>query len=115
MAAGIYNFAIEQGSTLNKVITWKDGDDAAINLTGYTAVAQFRPTIATAPVLTLSSVTGGITLGGAAGTITLGATATTTAALAAGDGVWELELTSGGGVVTRLLTGTYSILPEIVR
>lgn len=115
MAAGIYNFAIEQGATLNKVITWKDGDDAAINLTGYTSVAQFRPTISASPVLTLSSVSGGITLGGAAGTITLGATATTTAALAAGDGVWELELTSSGGVVTRLLTGTYSILPEIVR
>jgi hypothetical protein len=64
MAAGIYNFAIEQGATLNKVITWKDGDNAAINLTGYTAVAQFRPTISASPVLTLSSVTGGITLGG---------------------------------------------------
>lgn len=115
MAAGVYNFIIEQGATLNKVITWKDGSDAAINLTGYTAVAQFRPTIATAPVLTLSSVTTGITLGGVAGTITLQATATTTTALAAGEGVWELELTSSGGVVTRLLTGAYIILPEVVR
>ena len=115
MAAGTYNFLIEQGATLNKVITWKDGNDAAINLTGYTAVAQFRPTITAAPVLTLSSVTSGITLGGAAGTITLQATATTTAALATGEGVWELELTTSGGVVTRLLTGAYFISPEVVR
>jgi hypothetical protein len=115
MAAGTYNFVIEQGATLNKVITWKDGNDAAINLTGYTAVAQFRPTIATAPVLTLSSAATGITLGGVAGTITLQATATVTAALAAGEGVWGLELTSAGGVVTSLLTGPYIIVPEVVR
>jgi hypothetical protein len=115
MAAGVYNFVIEQGATLNKVITWKDGDDVAINLTGYTAVAQFRPTISAAPVLSLSSVTGGITLGGSAGTITLQASATVTAALAAGEGVWGLELTSSGGVVTSLLTGPYIVVPEVVR
>lgn len=115
MAAGVYNFTIEQGSTLNKVITWKDGYDAAINLTGYTAVAQFRPNINANPVLTLSSVTGGIVLGGAAGTITLQISATTSAALTPGSGVWGLELTSSGGVVTSLLTGEYIILQEIVR
>jgi hypothetical protein len=67
-------------------------------------------------VLTLTSENAGITLGDAAGTITLSATATVTAALTAPfSGVYDLELVSGGGVVTRLLEGSATISPEVTR
>jgi hypothetical protein len=112
-----YNLEINQGATLALVATWRDSAGTAINLTGYTARLNVRETYAsTSAVLTLTTENAGITLGDAAGTITLSATATVTAALTAPfSGVYDLELVSGGGVVTRLLEGSATISPEVTR
>jgi|Laugrefabdmm15sn_1035127.scaffolds.fasta_scaffold11175_4 hypothetical protein len=112
-----YNLVIQQGATLSLAITWKDSTGTAINLTGYTARMQARSTYDTATaILSLTSAAGDIVLGGVAGTITITASATVTAALTAPwSGVWDLELVSGGGVVTRLLEGAASVSPEVTR
>ena len=112
-----YNLEINQGATLSLVATWKDSAGTAVNLGGYTARLNVRETYSSASaILTLTTENGGITLGDAAGTITLSATATVTAALTAPfSGVYDLELVSGGGVVTRLLEGSATISPEVTR
>lgn len=112
-----YNLEINQGATLALVATWKDSAGTAVNLTGYTARLNVRETYSSASaILTLTTENGGITLGGSAGTITLSASATTTAALTAPfSGVYDLELVSGGGVVTRLLEGVATVSPEVTR
>ena len=112
-----YDLEIQQGATLSLVATWKDSGGTAINLTGYTARMNVRETYSSSSAfLTLTTENGGITLGGSAGTITLSASATTTAALTAPfSGVYDLELVSGGGVVTRLLEGVATISPEVTR
>jgi hypothetical protein len=111
-----YDLEIQQGATLSLTATWKDSAGAAINLTGYTARMQVRSAYdATSTILSLTS-SSGITLGGAAGTIAITASATVTAALTAPwAGVWDLELVSGGGVVTRLLEGAATVSPEVTR
>lgn len=112
-----FDLTINQGATLSLVATWKDQAGTAINLTGYTARLNVRETYASGTaILTLTTENGGITLGGSAGTITLSASATTTAALTAPfSGVYDLELVSGGGVVTRLLEGAATVSPEVTR
>jgi hypothetical protein len=77
---------------------------------------QVRATYdATTTILSLTSAAG-ITLGGAAGTIAIAVSATATAALTAPfSGVYDLELVSGGGEVTRLLEGTATVSPEVSR
>ena len=57
----------------------------------------------------------GLTLGGVAGTIIIALTATQTAALVAGNYVYDLELASSGGVVTRLVQGTLAVSAEVTR
>ena len=111
-----FDLEIKQGATLSLTATWKDSTGAAINLTGYTARMQVRSAYdATSTILSLTSASG-ITLGGAAGTIAITASATVTAALTAPwAGVWDLELVSGGGVVTRLLEGAATVSPEVTR
>jgi hypothetical protein len=111
-----YDLEIKQGATLSLTATWKDSTEAVINLTGYTARMQVRSAYdATSTILSLTS-SSGITLGGAAGTIAITASATVTAALTAPwAGVWDLELVSGGGVVTRLLEGAATVSPEVTR
>jgi hypothetical protein len=112
--AGAYNFTIEQGATFNLLMTWRI-DNVAVNLTGYTARLQARIDVDETDTI-LSLTTGaGITLGGAAGTITLDQTATQTALLPKGEYVYDLELQSSGGIVTRLLQGELNISAEVTR
>jgi hypothetical protein len=112
--AGAYNFTIEQGATFNLLMTWRI-DNVPVNLTGYTARLQARIDVDETETI-LSLTTGaGITLGGAAGTITLDQTATQTALLPKGEYVYDLELQSSGGVVTRLLQGELNISAEVTR
>lgn len=112
--AGSYNFTIEQGATFNLLMTWRI-DNVPVNLTGYTARLQARIDVDETDTI-LSLTTGaGITLGGAAGTISLDQTATQTALLPKGEYVYDLELQTSGGVVTRLLQGELNISAEVTR
>jgi hypothetical protein len=112
--AGAYNFTIEQGATFNLLMTWRI-DNVPVNLTGYTARLQARIDVDETDTI-LSLTTGaGITLGGAAGTISLDQTATQTALLPKGEYVYDLELQSSGGIVTRLLQGELNISAEVTR
>ena len=115
MAATTYDILIEQGATFSQVITYKESG-GAVDLTGYTARMQVRSTLESAEALIeLTTANGRIALGGAAGTITLTISATDTAALTAGRGVYDLELVSGSGIVTRLLQGVCPISRNVTR
>ena len=115
MAAGTLDFTIEQGATFNLLLTWKI-NDVAVNLTGYSARLQARVDVEdTETILSLTTSNGGITLGGALGTISLDQTAIQTALLPAGSYVYDLELISGVGAVTRLVQGELDISAEVTR
>jgi hypothetical protein len=115
MAATTYDILIEQGATYSQVITYKD-NGVAVNLTGYTARMQVRATLESASTLVeLTTANGRIALGGTAGTISLTISATDTAALTSGRGVYDLELVSGSGIVTRLLQGVCTISRNVTR
>jgi len=115
MAATTYDLLFEQGANFSQVITYKE-DGVAINLTGYTARMQVRATLEAASTLVeLTTGNYGIVLGGVAGTITLGLSASATAAITAGRGVYDLELVSGAGIVTRLLQGVVTISRNVTR
>ena len=49
------------------------------------------------------------------GILSISATATATAALEEGIYVYDLELTTSAGVVTRLLQGQVTVSPEVTR
>jgi hypothetical protein len=114
MSAGYHHFIIEQGATFGQTLTLKDSAGTLINLTGFTGGMSLKESPdATATVITLTSSNGRMTLGGNAGTVQLLITATDTANLESDDGVFDLEIISGAGVVTRLIEGTYSIRRNI--
>jgi hypothetical protein len=87
-----------------------------VNLTGFTARMQIRASLEDDDTLaSLTTENGGITLGGTAGTVALLLSATDTAALDFTSAVYDLELISSGGVVTRLLSGAVTLVPEVTR
>lgn len=116
MAAANYNFTIEQGVTHVKVITYADADNNPINITGYSARMQMRPTIGSVvKYLDLtSSPAVGIAINGPLGQITVTISAATSSTVPT-DGVYDLEIVDGSGAVTRLLQGTITVSPEVTR
>lgn len=87
-----------------------------IDLSGYTARMHIRAAqAATATLLELTTENSRIALDNTLKTITLTLTATVTAAIDWTAGVYDLELVSAGGVVTRLLEGAVSVSEEVTR
>lgn len=119
MAAFKVKLAFLQGEDFTQAFTWKQGPVSTatpVNLTGYTARAQFRATLADSTVLlTLTTENGGIVLGGSAGTITLVVSAAVTAAMTWKAAVFDLEMVAPGGTIRRLMSGTASVSPEVTR
>ena len=116
MAAAQYDFFVEQGATFQKIITWKDADDNPINLTSFTARMQFRRAKRSDDVLYSANTENGmITLGGAAGTITIDIPAEETEAFGFRRAVYDLEVESAGGIVTRLIEGSVELSREVTR
>lgn len=116
MTAATYDILIEQGATFRLNLIWKDGNNTLVNLSGYSARMQIRRRYRDeAILLSLTSANGAIALGGSAGTITITASATGTATLPAKESVYDLELESADGTVTRLIEGGVTITPEVTR
>jgi hypothetical protein len=113
-APGYLDLECWQGANFDYVLTWTVGG-SAVNLTGYSSRMQVRQ-YADSTATVLSFVNGtGITLGGTAGTITLAAVATATSAIEAGQYVYDLELVTGAGYVTRLVEGNFIVYAEVSR
>lgn len=116
MAAAPYDILIEQGATFQLNLVYKDSNASPIDISGYTARMQVRRAYdAPTPLLNLTTENGAITLGGAAGTIAVQAAAALTTDLPAKPAVYDLELISPGGVVTRLIRGVATITPEVTK
>jgi len=122
MLAGIYNITCEQGSTFSRVITveYPDPDDASVMLpwdfTGYTSRMQIRRTIESSTVMIeLTTENGGITFTDEEnGEVTVEMTDAQTAALET-SGVYDLEIISQSDEVSKLIKGTFTLLPEVTR
>lgn len=111
--AATYNIICDQGATFQRQLTWTDSTGTAVNLTGYTARMQVRPTVDSSTLtLELTTSNGRITLGGSAGTIDLLVLAS--AMTMAGDYVYDLELVYST-TVTRLVQGFFTVRAEVTR
>jgi hypothetical protein len=103
MAAGVFNFKVNQGETFNPSITWKDSNGSAYDITGYTAKMQVRRFEGGAMDIPT----------GTDGVINLLLTATETAALTADTYIYDLLLDDGSGVKTRILEGTFTVKAQV--
>ena len=131
MIAGVYNLTIEQGSTFGRLISIEQPDLATdptgqtfenFDLSGFTARMHIRRTIDTAtPMITLTTENGRIAINpNIAGAptrnneISLMITAADTAGITT-SGVYDLEIISAGGVVSKVIRGDVTLIPEVTR
>jgi len=129
--AGVYNITIEQGSTFGRLISLEQPDLAEdptgqtfenFDLSGFTARMHIRRTIDTAtPMITLTTENGRIAINpNIAGSptknneIALSITAADTATITT-SGVYDLEIISAGGTVSKVIRGDVTLIPEVTR
>lgn len=116
MSAATYVIRIEQGATYYKKFAWQNADTTPIDLTNFTAVLQIRPSVAATTLIhELTTANSEIVLGGAEGTIELTVSASATRVFTFKTATYALELTSPGGITTRLLQGTVTLSPSTVH
>jgi len=110
---GTYNIVCPQGATFDRTFTIKV-NNAPLNLTSYTAAMQVRESYNSGTALVSLTNGSGITLGGTAGTVAVVISSTASAAIAPGAYSYDLEINSGG-VVTRLLEGSFVVTGNVTR
>lgn len=128
MAAGKYSFVIEQGSTVDFEIVYKDSNSNPVDLTDYQARMQIRPSYGSSTIyMTLSSSLGpcgtGLNMGGSSGTkpptsgsIGIYISAVSSSQLSFSEALYDLEIASGSGncaTVTRILEGKIRLSKNI--
>ena len=113
--ASTYNILIDQGATYTLALSYKDSAGTAINLTGYTAAMQLRKTVGSATASLSLTSSSGIVITGATGLINITITATQSRDLVPDIYVYDLEITSGAGIVTRLVQGSVIVSAEVTR
>jgi hypothetical protein len=110
---GTYNIVCPQAATFDRTFTI-NVNNAPLNLTSYTAAMQVRESYdATSALISLTNGSG-ITLGGTAGTIGVVISSAASSAVDAGAYSYDLEISSGG-VVTRLLEGSFVVTGNVTR
>jgi hypothetical protein len=123
MAAGIYNFTIEQGATFTRIFKYKDANGDPIDLSEATAIRMhIRENIDDT-----GTITGGsFAMGGSGFTtsipsgetiknqITLLIPAVSTSAYTFNQAVYDIEL-DNQGTTTRLLQGKIKLSKEVTR
>ena len=132
MAAGKYSFTIEQGTTVNFEIQYKDSNGNPINLTGYAGKMMIRSNFADdspTTYITLSSSLNpdgtGLNFSGSSGinpptsgTIGIYIASCTSSNFAFSTAKYDLEIYSGSGAcpfTVRLLEGNVNISKEVTR
>ena len=108
--SGKHNIVAKQGATYNLNFTVK-ADDVAWDLTTYTFAMQVRRSTASSTALISITSATMTNLGHVSVTIS----ATTMNTVPAGRWVYDIELTSSGGEVTRILEGRFIVTPQVTQ
>ena len=132
MSAGKYSFTIEQGSTVDFRIEYKDSNSNPIDLTNYQARMQIRSTKeSTSLICNLSSsldadgtglvmtpTSASLVLPKTSGSIGIYISAASSSLFTFSEAVYDLEIVSGSGAgqaVTRILEGKVKLSKEVTR
>jgi len=107
----IANLYIDQGTDFSVTVDVTDSAGEVLELDGYTASAQIRKTYSSSSV----SATFSTSIAALAGQVTLSLTDTQTSAIEAGRYVYDLNITSGAGLVTRVIEGQAIVTPGVTR
>jgi hypothetical protein len=110
--ATISNIFIDQGANFTTTVTISDSDGSALDLTGYTALAQIRKTYEST---TATDFTTTFDADRTTGKISISLTNAQTSTLEYGRYVYDLVVTDVSSVKTRVVEGIATVNPSVSR
>lgn len=117
-ATGVAGFTANDNADFAQQIFWTDINNQPINLTGFTAeltIGDSAPPVNIYLTLSSTGMNPAITITANLGLLTIFVPAATMLTQKWTNGVYDLLLTSGGGLATRLLQGTFNIAPGVTN
>ena len=105
------NLSVDQGTTFTAYVDVTDNAGDAFNLIGYTVAGQIRKNYNSLTSIDFTAVLSNP----AGGTISLELSDTQTNAMKAGRYVYDVEVTSPGGEITRVVEGQVEVFPGVTR
>jgi hypothetical protein len=126
MPAGKYSLLIEQGTTLDIELQYRDSSDTPIDLTGYSGKMQIKNSYADTATVTYATLSSdilpdgtGLNFSGSSGdnpptsgTIGVFISAATSSNFNFDTAYYDIEITTGS-IVTRLLQGTIALSKQV--
>ena len=109
--ATITDYNIDQGTDWSVVVTAKDTAGTVIDLSNATISSKLRKNYTSTNFHTITATT----LVAVEGTITLNLTAAASAAIISGYYYYDVEVTDGLGLVTRITEGKIHLRPEVTK
>ena len=112
MAAGKHDIILEQGATYNMQIRVEE-NGSPVDVTNYTFASQVRKSHYSSDIAATFTTQ---LVNGPQGSFNISLTDTQTSAIdSAFTHVYDVEMTSDTGVVTRVIEGTVTVSPEVTR
>jgi hypothetical protein len=109
----ITNLYIDQGATFNSVVTLRNQDGTAINLTNYTVKSQFRKSYQSSVANNFTASVYGLATNGQ---VRLQLAASASSAIKAGRYLYDIEITNTiSNEKFRVLEGIIILTPEITQ
>ena len=105
------NLYIDQGSTFTSTATVEDDNDNFVNITNYVNRGQVRKSYASATATNFTTTITDATNG----KFTIALSRTQTGALKAGRYVYDVEVISPAGAVTRVVEGQITVTPRVTK
>jgi hypothetical protein len=106
------NIVVDQGADYSASIDVADSDGDNIDLTGYTGAGQIRKTYSSTTAVNFAVA---VADPSTSGVLNISLTNSQTNAMKAGRYVYDVEITSSGGIKTRVLEGQLEITPGVTQ
>lgn len=112
--SNVYDILADQGATLNRALFLKTSAKRPVNIQDYIGRMHIRDYTDSSIILkTLTTENNGLVIDGVAGRVDIFLKPSDTDDLAAKDYVYDLELESEEGDVTRIVSGKLTVRAEI--
>jgi len=104
------NIFIDQGTDVEFTYNLKNDDGSVLILTGYTATSQLRKHYSSSNAYSFTTV-----IDEGNGLVTISMNSSATANITAGRYVYDCEVTSNTGTISRIVEGIATIRPQVTR
>lgn len=116
LQGNVYDIIADQGATFLRTISLKSSKKLPVALTNYTGRMHIRETVSATEIIeTQTTENGRITIGASAGTVSILIPPTDMEEITPGTYVYDVEIESPDGEVTRVVNGKFTVRAEVTR